>query len=157
MDRLDSGIVLSGTMFSEKADLDAIVAKGRAYTGTIAVVERLRPYYTHAIEILNIAGQQNSQATKFATQVTEDFSTLPACIENMTINHLAHLQTTADGYEMAGKDAKAEEMRDVMENVYSILKTIQLAQQMEKSGLSKHAANGAGHKGGGTTHSKTGN
>jgi hypothetical protein len=147
MEKLDSGLFISSSpnFLSEKADPDTILAKGRAYIGTIAVVERLRPYYDHAVNVLNIAGRQEPKSSKFAQQVTGDFSTLPPNIENLTISHLGHLQTTADGYEIAGKTDKAEEMRDVMENVYSMLKTIQLAQQMEHSGIAKHAANTTAH------------
>jgi hypothetical protein len=146
MQKLESGIFVADTasLLSEKADPDAILAKGRAYTGTIAVVERLRPYYDHAVDVLNIAGRQEVKTPKFALQVTGDFSNLPPSIENLTINHLGHLQTTADGYEQAGKMEKAEEMRDVMENVYSILKAIHLAQQIEHSGIAKHGATIAG-------------
>lgn len=103
-----------------------ILAKRRDFPATAAIVEELMPYYNHALKAIVPTVSNGSNATKFAAAAQGiDYSHLPAGLAKEVRGHLEVLQSSGFQLEVAGDAKRANMIRDVAQNLYTMLKTIQ--------------------------------
>ncbi len=131
-------LVISHEMGMLKGSPEDILKKRRKFIGTAALVEDLMPYYDHAKKYFGLPASQQTAVQKFAN-ASVDAAHLPEAKIRTIIAHLSDLQFSADGYEAQGEMKRAEEVRDVAEILYTMLKTIQLGQNEHLAAAAKQA------------------